>query len=96
MYIYLYIYKKDKVTEGTSGLSCRGQVPFPRTVLEMPLTWSVTISQNDPAVMRPAEHRAALGAGTRSRCSEPCSHSTAAATEPEASAEFLCCWELRT
>lgn len=88
MYIYLYIYKKDKVTEGTSGLSCRGQVPFPRAVLETPLPWSVTIWQNDPVVIRPAKDGAPPVAGTRACCSEPCSRSTAGATEPGVSAEF--------
>lgn len=88
MYIYLYIYKKDKVTEGTSGLSCRGQVPLPRAVLEMPLTWSVTTSRNGPVAMRPAEDGAPLVAGARSCYSEPCSHRAAGATEPDVSAEF--------
>lgn len=44
MYIYLYIYKKDKVTEGTSGLYCHGQMTVPHTVLKTPLTQLVTSS----------------------------------------------------
>lgn len=28
--MYIYIYKKDKETEGPSGFSCCGQVMFPR------------------------------------------------------------------
>lgn len=46
MYIYLYIYKKDRVTEGTSGLYCHGQMTVPHTVLKTPLTQLVASSRN--------------------------------------------------
>lgn len=83
------------MTEGTSGLSCRGQVPLPRAVLEMPLNWSVTTSRNGPVAMRPAEDGAPLVAGAPPATLSPAPTALLVPQSLMCRPSFLHCWELQ-